>query len=509
MRKRIFLNVLCLLLIIFSVIGIYFTVDDAKKNEMKSDNNVSVNDFAPNTEVPKLPEENTDKIEQYPKENRHPNDMNWQQKPAGQSFNNKRLDNNYYSNYVRFSTIQVVMLIIYTLVISASILLLINTRLFKKGIKESFINKDKIIIFILSMFLMSGVLSFVIDSYVTNNIKLTVLEENKEITGDDIDSGEMIKGKEINLDDYDTNVTITEAGVYTLKGTLNNSVLVDADGKVTLNLAGVNITSNNTAAIANRTTNDLIINLVDGTVNYLTDNGNSEYDGGLFSNGHLYIEGSGTLNVYGKQVEGEGISTTDNDITINGGIIYIESNDDGINAGGDIGGTVTINDGMVQIKASGDGIDSNDNINLNGEIVYAVGSATGGDAGIDADNGYEINGGLIIALGSDMLESPSKNSKQNIICFDLDEVIKEDELITLLNSNGDVIVSFEAIENFRTLIISSDELNIDSYTLYQGGTNKGVLNNNIYANSNYSNGKKIIINNIDIFEVNSNITVIK
>ena len=133
-RLLLFQFVLCLLLIIFSVIGIYFTVDDAKKNEMKSDNNVSVNDFAPNTEVPKLPEENMNKIEQHPKENRQPNDMNWQQKPADQSFNNKRLDNNYYSNYVRFSTIQVVMIIIYTLVISASILLLINTRLFKKGI---------------------------------------------------------------------------------------------------------------------------------------------------------------------------------------------------------------------------------------------------------------------------------------------------------------------------------------------------------------------------------------
>lgn len=509
MKKRILLNVICLLLIFFSVVGIYFIVDSAKNNEITIDNNVTVNDFESNKDVPQRPEENGNRIEQQPGEKIQPNDMNWQQKPNNQDFSNKTLENNNYSGYAHFSTVQVIMLIIYTLVISSSILLLISTRLFKKEIKESFINKDKIVIFVLASLLMSGILSFIIDSYVTNNIKLTVLNENKETTGDDIDSGEMIKGKEINLDDYNTNVTITEPGTYTLKGTLNNSVLVDADGKVTLNLAGVNITSNNTAAIANRTTNDLVINLVTGSVNNLTDKGNSEYDGGLFSNGHLYIEGNGTLNVYGKQEEGEGISTTDNDITINGGIIYIESNDDGINAGGDIGGTVTINDGVVQIKASGDGIDSNDNIIINGGIIYAVGSATGGDAGIDADNGYEINGGLVIALGSDMLESPNKNSTQNVICFNLDETIKEGELVTLVDSNDNIITSFKATENFRTLIISSENLENDTYTLYKGGSNKGILKNNIYEVNDYIKGNKVIINNNTEFDINSVITIVK
>ena len=47
--------------------------------------------------------------------------------------------------------------------------------------------------------------------------------------------------------------------------------------------------------------------------------------------------------------EGEGIATETNDITINGGDIYIESADDGLNAGGD-GGIITINNGNVFIK---------------------------------------------------------------------------------------------------------------------------------------------------------------
>ena len=154
-------------------------------------------------------------------------------------------------------------------------------------------------------------------------------------------------------------------------------------------------------------------------------------------------------------------------------------------------------------------IDSNDNIVINGGTIYAVGSATGGDAGIDADNGYEINGGLVIALGSDMLESPSKNSTQNVICFNLDEIIKEGELVTLVDSNDNVITSFKATENFRTLIISSKNLENDTYTLYRGGSNKGILKNNIYEVNDYIKGNKVIINNNTSFDINTVITVVK
>lgn len=314
--------------------------------------------------------------------------------------------------------------------------------------------------------------------------------------------------KEIDLNSYNEDIIIKEPGVYVLKGKLYNSIMIEADDEVTLKLNGVTIESDNTAAIANKGSNDLIIELLDGTVNNLSDDGKSEYDGALYSMGNLFIEGKGTLIINGNQKKGEGISTTDSDITINGGIIYIESKDDGINAGGDAGGVITINDGIVNILSKGDGIDSNDNIIINGGIVYTISSAKDGDSGIDTVNGYNINGGTVIALASDMLELPASKSTQNVICFELDEFVDKENLITLMRDD-EVIISFVAQERFKTLILSSKDLTLGNYYLYQGGMNNGSLEHNVYTNHNYIKGEKIYISNTDSFDIESNVSVIR
>ncbi len=223
-----------------------------------------------------------------------------------------------------------------------------------------------------------------------------------------------------------------------------------------------------TAAIANVGTSNLVIKLADHSNNILSDGGASEYDACIYSNGKLTIEGNGTLNVYGNQEEGEGIATETNDITINGGTINIECQDDGINAGGD-GGLITINDGEIYIKANGDGIDSNKNLIINGGNIYTMGSSAGGDAGIDTDAGFEINGGEVIALGADMLEKPEKSSKQKSVCFELNVKISSGTKVTLKNEAEEEIVSFEAKEDFKTLIISNSKLESGTYYLYQEG----------------------------------------
>ena len=211
--------------------------------------------------------------------------------------------------------------------------------------------------------------------------------KEKETSAEDVDKGETVNSKEINLSEYSTNLTITEEGTYTLTGSFTNSVIINASGEVTLILDGVNIESTETAAIANGTTNPLKIVLADNSENNLSDGGSSEYDGCIFSYGKLTIEGKGTLNVNGKQEEGEGIATKSADLTINSGTINVTSQDDGLNTGGS-GGSIIINGGTVFIKANGDGIDSNSSFTLNGGNVYTIGSAKGGDAGIDTDEGF-------------------------------------------------------------------------------------------------------------------------
>lgn len=302
-------------------------------------------------------------------------------------------------------------------------------------------------------------------------------EVEKDLKLEDVDKGTVVNEKRINLLNYNSNITITEGGEYTISGRFTYSLLVDSKDKVILNLSNVYIESTKTAAIANIGTGDLVINLVDGSENVLKDNGSSELDGALYSSGKLFIEGNGILKVYGLQEEGEGIATTDNDITINGGNIYIESNDDGINAGGDNGGVITINNGSIYVKASGDGIDSNGSIIINGGSVYSMGSSQGGDAGIDADKEFIINGGQVIALGSDMLQNPNNNSKQKYVSFNLNSKINLGSIISLKDVNGNEVITFTADEAFKTLIISNSTLNNGTYYLYIDGriTDYGAL----------------------------------
>ena len=265
--------------------------------------------------------------------------------------------------------------------------------------------------------------------------------KTKETTANDVDAGQIVNSTQINLSEYDSNLTISEAGTYTLSGSFKNSVVVNADG----------------------------IKLTDDTTNNLSDGGSSEYDGCIFSYGKLTIEGNGILNVNGKQEDGEGIATKSCDLIINSGTININSQDDGLNAGGS-GGSIIINGGTVYIKANGDGIDSNGALTINGGKVYTIGSSQGGDAGIDTDGGYIINGGELIAIGSDMLEKPKSSSTQKYVTFELSNKVNSGSTVEVKKSNGDVIASFEAKDSFKTLIVSNEKISDENtLSLYVNG----------------------------------------
>ena len=228
------------------------------------------------------------------------------------------------------------------------------------------------------------------------NFKLNPFEEEviKETKKEDVSKGDKIESTDINLSQFNDNINISAGGEYNITGEFKNSIIVDSKEQVVLNLNNIIIDSQITAAIANINSGDLVINLLENTTNILKDSGSSEYDSCIYSEGKVIINGSGKLEIYARQEDGEGIATKTNDITINSGDIYIESADDGLNTGGD-GGIITINGGNIFIKANGDGIDSNKDLIINGGSIYTIGSSKGGDAGIDTDYKFEINGGQV------------------------------------------------------------------------------------------------------------------
>ncbi len=293
-----------------------------------------------------------------------------------------------------------------------------------------------------------------------------IVERNK-LKESDIDNGTFIKTNNIILDNFNNDITISEGGEYNIKGNFNHSIFVNANDTVILNLNGVNISSKITSAIANRGENDLIINLVSDSFNNLIDAGYSEYDGCIYSKGKLIIEGSGTLNINGNQKDGEGISTTDADIIINGGKLNISSNDDGINVGGN-SGFISINEGEININSIGDGIDSNGNIVINGGKLFVLSGEKGKTTGIDSDDGIEINGGEIIAFGSSDYQKPLDTSKQNYLGFSVKNYISKNSELIFKNNLG-LEYKVTAHQKFKTLIYSNPELVDGSYYLYVDG----------------------------------------
>lgn len=318
--------------------------------------------------------------------------------------------------------------------------------------------ETKLIIIVVLVIILIGLLFIVFKSGILSNKEKNNLNENN-----------VIKKEDINLNNYTTNINLTEGGEYNITGSFNYSLIINTTEKVILNLNNVTINSKVIAAIANINSGELIINLPKGTTNTLKDSGTNEYDGCIYSLGKLTIDGLGKLNVYGNQRDGEGITTKNKDITINDGEIYIESTDDGLNAGGTDGGVITINGGNIYINANGDGIDSNKDLIINGGTMYVMGSVKKGDSGIDTDGLFEINGGNIIILGYDMLENPKNSSKQKYMSFTLNLKIIKDSKISLKNSKGKEVFTFSADKDFRTLIVSNSNFKKGTYYLYING----------------------------------------
>lgn len=222
-------------------------------------------------------------------------------------------------------------------------------------------NKKKIVTVGLSIFLLLGILAVIVyyihDKNTLQSTSTKVSDIDTEVkldTSDETIEWSNYENREIVLT---KSITITEAGVYNLSGTIEDgciTVLTDGDVKITLN--NVTITNSSGPAIYIESANTVVISTVEGTVNTLSDSTSySGYDtdveGAIYSKDDLVLEGDGTLVLYGNK--GDAVVGKD-DLKINSGTYIITSADDGIR-GKD---SVYILDGNLKITASGDGIKS-------------------------------------------------------------------------------------------------------------------------------------------------------
>ncbi len=150
---------------------------------------------------------------------------------------------------------------------------------------------------------------------------------------------------------------------------------------------------------------------------------------------------------------------------------------------------IQINGGNIYINAKNDGIDSNGSTVIDGGTVIVEGTPLGGggEIGLDAETVFAINGGEVFASGGSWLQL---SGEQNSVSINFSETIAVGSILEIKNSNGKTIASLTAGATFRTMLYSSDKLETgEEYKVYvndeeketfnasQGTTNVGTASN--------------------------------
>ncbi|MDO5564501.1 MAG: carbohydrate-binding domain-containing protein [Eubacteriales bacterium] len=150
---------------------------------------------------------------------------------------------------------------------------------------------------------------------------------------------------------------------------------------------------------------------------------------------------------------------------MNGGIVKINSFEDGINTNG-LKSILSINGGKLYIKSLCDGIDSNGDIKITSGEIFIEGPHTNKNNAIDfgVENGGKIliSGGDILALGQKSLDGlESDNSiKKFLYDFAYDNTNKKNIIIKNKNTNEEILNYSSDIKEFNKLFFSSSKLEL-------------------------------------------------
>ena len=245
--------------------------------------------------------------------------------------------------------------------------------------------------------------------------------------------------------------------------------------------------------------------IADGSVNNITgshvariykDNEDQKklhkYDGAFYSRMSInFTGGSAGTGVLNITADNEGLDS-ELHLTINGGKINIQSQDDGINTNEDNVSVTTINGGSLHIVAGlgseGDGIDSNGWLVINGGVVISIAKPQS-DSGLDSDCGSYVNGGYVVATGSTM-DWAESDSGQVTMNLQFAASQGADEAIIVTDLDGDVVFAYDPDKDettgahnrgYQGAVISCPQFRVgEIYQVYIGGDVAGTETDGLY-----------------------------
>ena len=187
-------------------------------------------------------------------------------------------------------------------------------------------------------------------------------------------------------------------------------------------------------------------------------------------------------------------------IEISGGEIDVAASDDGLNAaGGDSGddtrrsfmqssgnNELIISGGYIVIDAAGDGLDSDGNLTVTGGNVYVYGPESSNNGAIDFDGTGTVTGGAVVALGaSGMAQNFDDSSSQGSILASC-STQAAGTVVTLLDANGNELISCTAKKSFSSVVISLPEIQSgQTYTLKIGSATQNITMNGLIYGSGF------------------------
>ena len=136
----------------------------------------------------------------------------------------------------------------------------------------------------------------------------------------------------------------------------------------------------------------------------------------------------------------------------------------------DQGATLTINGGNLYVNANGDGLDANGDILITGGNLTLHGPEDGGNGTLDYASECKITGGTFAAVGSNgMIQNPSEDSEQPVICQSLDSQIESGTVISVKDEDGKVITEITTEKNVQWYAFSSPKFKVGkTYTICIG-----------------------------------------